>query len=308
MRAAFIRSLIETARVDQRIFLLVADVGYSLVEPFAREFPDRFLNTGIAEQNMIGIASGLALSGRIAFAYSLANFPTMRCLEQIRNDVCYHNANVKIISSGGGLAYGALGVTHHVAEDIGVLRPLPNMTIIAPGDPVESALATQKIAAWPGPCYLRLVKTGDPIIHQKPPDFQIGKAITVRDGSDVTLIAAGGILYNAVQAAEQLNLKGIHARVLSMHTIKPLDTDAVLKAAGETGAIVTIEEHNVIGGLGSAVSEVLAEQGPAGTCFRRIGIKDTFCYGVGSQKYLQNVHSLSVEAIVGAVIALKGAS
>ena len=296
MRAAFVRSLIDSARTDERIFLLVGDVGYSLVEPFAEEFPDRFVNIGVAEQNMTGIATGLAMCGKIVFVYSLANFPTLRCVEQIRNDVCYHNANVKIVASGGGLAYGALGITHHVTEDIGIMRTLPNMTIIAPADPVESALATRAITEWSGPCYLRLVKTGDPLLHKRTPDFQIGKAIVVRDGSDVTLIATGGILKNAIQAAEQLSKQGIQSRVLSMHTIKPLDVDAVLAAARETSAIITIEEHNIIGGLGSAVSEVLAERGRR-VAFRRIGINDTFCSQVGSQAYLQKVHSLSVESI-----------
>lgn len=304
MRAAFVRSLIDSARADERVFLLVGDVGYSLVEPFAQEFPDRFINVGVAEQNMIGIATGLALCGRVVFAYSLANFPTLRCVEQIRNDVCYHNADVKIVASGGGLSYGALGVTHHATEDIGVLRTLPNMTVVAPGDPVESALATQAIARWPGPCYLRLARTGDPLIYQTTPDLQIGRAIKVRDGSDVTLIATGGILWNAVQAAEQLNLRGIQSRVLSMHTVKPLDIDAVIMAAQETGAVITIEEHSIIGGLGSAVSEILAERGCSGVLFERIGIDDRFCSRVGSQAYLQKAYSLSVEGIVNAVGSL----
>jgi transketolase len=296
MRKAFIQGLIESARTDESIFLLVGDVGYSLVEPFAQEFPDRFINIGIAEQNMIGIATGLAMCEKTVFIYSLANFPTLRCVEQIRNDICYHQANVKVVASGGGLAYGALGVTHHVTEDLGIMRALPNMTVIAPADPMESALATKAIAKWSGPCYLRLVKTGDPPIHKVTPDFQIGKAILVQDGSDVTLIATGGILKNVMQAAEHLSQQGIQCRVLSMPTIKPLDIDAVLAAARETGAIVTIEEHNIIGGLGSAVSEVLAEWG-RGVTFKRIGLNDTFCYQVGSQAHLQKLYSLSVEYI-----------
>lgn len=298
MRAAFVRTLVESARADERIFLLVGDVGYSLVEPFAQEFPKRFVNIGIAEQNMTGIATGLALTGKIVFTYSLANFPTLRCVEQIRNDVCYHNANVKIVASGGGLSYGALGATHHVTEDMAIMRALPNMTVVAPGDPVESALATQAMGEWSGPCYLRLVKTGDPVVHRTTPNFQIGKAITVRDGSDITLIVTGGITYNTVQAAEQLAKQGIHARVLSMHTLKPLDKEAVLTAARETHAIMTIEEHSIIGGLGSAVAEVLAESDNSYVVFKRLGIKDSFCSQVGSQEYLQKIYSLSVEGIV----------
>ena len=298
MRAAFVRSLIDSARADNRLFLLVGDVGYSLVEPFAQEFPGRFINVGIAEQNMIGIATGLALCGKIVFVYSLANFPTLRCLEHIRNDVCYHNANVKVVAGGGGLTYGALGATHHATEDLAIMRALPNMTVIAPGDPVEAALATRAIAARPGPGYLRLSRTGDPVIHQTPPNFQIGKAIVVRNGSDVTLIATGGILRNAMQAAEKLVQQGIQARVLSMHTLKPLDTDSVLTAARETHAIITIEEHSIIGGLGSAVAEVLAELGNSHIIFKRLGINDSFYSQVGSQAYLQRLYSLSVEGIV----------
>jgi len=304
VRAAFIQTLIDIARADDRIFLLVGDVGYSLVEPFVEEFPRRFLNVGVAEQNMTGIATGLALCGKIVFAYSLTNFPTLRCVEHIRNDVCYHNANVKIVASGGGLVYGALGVTHHTTEDLSIMRALPNMTVVAPGDPVEAGLATRAAAEQTGPCYLRLARTGDPVVHEVAPSFQIGKALTVCSGSDITLIASGGILYNAVQAEKQLELKGIKTRVLSMHTVKPLDTEAVLEATRETKAILTIEENNIIGGLGSAVAEVLAESASLHVAFKRIGIKDSFCSQVGSQEYLQKTYSLSVEGIVSEAVQL----
>ncbi len=304
MRAAFVQTLIDLARTDKRIYLLVGDVGFSLVEPFAQEFPERFVNIGIAEQNMTGIATGLALSGKTVFTYSLANFPTIRCLEQIRNDVCYHNANVKIVSSGGGLAYGALGVTHHLTEDLAIMRALPNMTVVAPGDPIEAALATQAMAELSTPCYLRLVRTGDPVVHQTTPNFQIGRAIKVRDGNDVTLISTGGMLLNTVQAAEHLAQQGIQSRLLSMHTIKPLDNGAVLSAAKETSAIVTIEEHSIIGGLGSAVAEVLSERNNANVSLMRIGIPDEFCTQVGSQDHLREIYSLSVEGIISSVMKL----
>jgi len=301
MRTAWIQTLVKIARTDRNIFLLVGDVGFSLVEPFAQEFPDRFVNIGIAEQNMTGIAAGLALSGKTVFCYSLANFPTIRCLEQIRNDICYHKANVKIVSSGGGLAYGSLGVTHQVTEDLAIMRAIPNMTVIAPGDPEEAALATQAIVEQPTPCYLRLVKTGDPVVHQTTPDFQIGKAIKLRDGNEITLIATGGILLNTMQAAEQLAQQGIQSRLLSMHTVKPLDTEAVLSAAKETAAIVTIEEHSIIGGLGGAVAEVLSEKNNANVPLVRIGIPDEFCTQVGNQDCLKEIYSLSVEGIVSSV-------
>jgi transketolase len=301
LRAAFINNLLYTAREDESIFLLVGDVGYRLVEPFAEEFPKRFVNIGIAEQNMIGIAVGMALSGKTVFIYSIANFPTVRCIEQIRNDVCYHKTNVKIVTAGSGLIYGALGSTHHLTEDIALMRALPNMTIIAPGDPLEAGLATRAVALLPGPCYLRLGRTGDPAVYRTAPDFKIGQAIKMRDGQDITLITSGGILPNVCQAAENLAGQGIEARVLNMHTIKPIDKRAVLSAASDTGAIVTIEEHNVLGGLGSAVAELLAEDVHSGTSFMRMGIPDEFCSQVGSQDYLRNVYSLSVGGIVSCV-------
>lgn len=304
MRTAFIQTLIDLARTDERIYLLVGDLGYSVVEPFREEFPDRFINIGVAEQNMTGIATGLALSGKIVFTYSIGNFPTLRCLEQVRNDVCYHNANVKIVAIGGGLAYGALGMTHHATEDLAIMRALPNMTVVAPGDPVEAALATRAVSQWPGPCYLRLGKAGEPVVHRTPPDFQIGKAIMVRNGSDMTLIVTGGILYNSVQAAARLADQGIQARVLSMPTLKPLDAQSVLAAAQETGNIITVEEHSIIGGLGGAVAEALAESSNSSIAFKRLGINDSFCSQVGSQEYLREAYSLSAEGIAGEALQL----
>lgn len=305
MRRAFVKTLIDMAGVDERIYLLVGDLGYSLVEPFVEKFPRRFVNMGVAEQNMTGVATGLALCGRVVFIYSIANFPTLRCLEQIRNDICYHNVNVNIVTGGGGLTYGALGTTHHATEDIAIMRALPNMTVIAPGDPLEAGQATQASAEWPGPCYLRLGRTEEPVIHKTIPDFQIGRAIKITNGRDATLISTGGMLYNTMQAAEYLSQRGIEARVLSMPTIKPLDNEAVIAAAGETGVIITVEEHNIIGGLGSAVAEVLAELTDVNVTFKRIGVKDTFCLEVGSEAYLQKAYSLSVDDIVTTVQSLK---
>jgi len=306
MRTAFIDKLCEIAERNERVWLLTGDLGYSVLERFYNRFPERYINIGVAEQNMTGIAAGLALSGKIVFTYSIANFPTLRCVEQIRNDVCYHNADVKIVAVGGGLVYGAQGVTHHGTEDLAIMRALPNMTVVGPGDPVEAALATRAVVERPGPCYLRLGRAGEPTVHQTSPDFQIGKAITVRKGSAVTLIATGGMLYNTVQAADQLVQQGIKTRVLSMHTLKPLDVEAVKTAAQETGGIMAIEEHSVIGGLGSAVAEVLAETGNSHIAFKRVGIKDAFCTQVGSQEYLRNAYSLSVDGIIQLVQSVMG--
>jgi len=300
LRPAFITSLIEEARRNENIYLLVAEVGFGLVEPFAEEFPRRFVNTGIAEQNMIGIATGLGLSGKTVFAYSIANFPTARCIEQIRNDICYHNVSVKIVASGGGLIYGSLGTTHHVTQDVALMRALPNMTVVAPGDPVEAALATKAAIGLAGPVYLRLGRTADPKVHQTAPNFQIGKAIKVREGSDVTLIASGGMLFNAFHAAEQLASQGIESRVLSMHTVKPLDVEAVGAAVRETGAVITVEEHSVLGGLGSTVAEIIAEGGIA-VPFKIMGIPDEYCSQVGSRDYLLDLYSLSINGITSTI-------
>ncbi|MBN2239560.1 MAG: transketolase [Dehalococcoidales bacterium] len=302
MRTAFIETLLENARRNENIWLLVGDLGYSVVEPFIREFPDRFVNTGVAEQNMIGVATGLAVSGKTVFVYSIANFPTLRCYEQIRNDVCYHNANVKIVAVGGGLVYGTSGMTHHAIEDIAVMRVLPNMTVMAPGDPIEASLATKAIIEHQGPCYLRLGKNNEPIIHTKIPPFEIGKSIKLRDGRDVTLISTGGMLQNSIQAAELLDTQGISTRIISMHTVKPLDNEAILSAAKETNYIFTIEEHSIIGGLGSAVSETLLESPDTPVYFKRLGLKDTYSTRIGSQEFLKDINGLSPEGIKSTVM------
>lgn len=302
MRTAFFETLFEAAKKDPRIVLIVGDLGFGVVTSFMEQLPDQFVNAGVAEQNMTGLAVGMALSGKIVFTYSIANFPVLRCLEQIRNDVCYHNTNVKIVSVGGGMAYGALGPSHHATEDIAIMRALPNMLVACPGDPMEAHLATQRLIEHPGPAYLRIGRAGEPIVHQSKPEFELGKALVVRPGNDITLISTGGMLMNSVTAAEMLSGQGIAARVLSMHTVKPLDDNAVLAAARETQAIFTIEEHSVIGGLGGAVAEVLLESSTRPRIFKRIGIRSGFSSIVGTQEYLQSQYGLDAEGIVSSVL------
>ncbi len=304
MRTAFFKTLVEVAETDPRINLVVGDLGFGVVEEFARRFPDRFLNVGVAEQNMTGVAAGLALSGRTVFTYSIANFPTLRCLEQIRNDVCYHHADVKVVAVGGGFAYGALGMTHHATEDLAIMRALPEMRVVAPGDPLETEHATRALAATPGPFYLRLGRAGEPAVHEGPIEFALGKSIRLRDGMDVALVSTGGLLASCLKAAELLEDHGIRARLISMHTVKPLDEDAIISAASETGAILTVEEHSVLGGLGGAVAEVLAESGIAPLRFRRIGLPAEFADRVGGQEYLRAQYRLSDTAIADQVMAL----
>jgi transketolase len=302
VRTAFIRALTDLAAADDRVTLLVGDLGYSVVEEFAARFPKQYLNVGVAEQNMAGVAAGLALAGRVVFTYSIGNFPTLRCLEQVRNDICYHSLNVKLVAVGGGFAYGALGASHHATEDLAVARVLPNMTVVAPGDPMEAGLATRALAARPGPGYLRLGKAGEPAVHSQPPPFAIGRAIVVRDGRACTIMATGGMLPIAVEAADTLHRQhSVDARVLSMHTLKPFDADAVKTAALETRAIVTVEEHSEIGGLGSAVAEVLArlDRHPR---FAPIALASSFAMTVGDQRFLRERAGLSVPNVVRTVM------
>lgn len=301
MRNAFLNELYEIAKKDERIVFITGDLGFGVVTPFMEQLPRQFINAGVAEQSMTGIAAGMALSGKIAFTYSIGNFPTMRCLEHVRNDICYHNANVKIVTVGGGFAYGAMGATHHAIEDLAVMRSIPGIAVLAPGDPVESRAATRAAVEYPGPCYLRLGKAGEPVVHQGEIAFQLGKAIRMRDGKDATLICTGGILQTAVLATQLLAKDGIYIRLLSMHTLKPLDTEAVLSAARDTGAIVTLEEHSIVGGLGSAVAEILAEANIPRIPFKRIGVPAAFSPYIGSQEFMRERHGLTPQAIAKSV-------
>jgi transketolase len=303
MRTAFIETLVEIARRDARVYLLTGDLGFGVVEGFARRYPERFINVGVAEQNMTGVATGLALSGKIVFTYSIANFPTLRCLEQIRNGPCYHNTNVKVVAVGGGLAYGSLGMSHHATEDIAVMRALPNMTVVAPGDPLETSAAVEALIDHHGPAYLRLGRAGEPIVHSQRPAFKLGAALIVRTGNDVTLISTGGMLQTTEDVADRLDREGVSCRVLSMHTVKPLDTAAVIAAAMQTKLVVTLEEHSVTGGLGGAVAEIMAEVPDRTATLKRIGLPSRFMTRAGSRDYLANECGLSAQAICDAVRA-----
>jgi transketolase len=308
MRDNFVRQLSELARNDPKIFLMTADLGFKVLDAFAEEFPNQYLNVGIAEQNMIGLATGMAMNGRVVFCYSIGNFSTLRCLEQIRNDACYHEANVKVVAVGGGFSYGPLGISHHATEDLSIMRALPNMTIAVPGDQWEAREATKALAATPGTCYLRLDKSPAPATARAKEVFYIGKARTVREGTDITLIATGGILGPALEAAEALVEQGITCRVLSMHTIKPFDHEAVLRACRETGGIVTVEEHTIDGGLGSLVAETCMDAGVKPNLFRRIGLRAGFSSIVGAQEYLRREYGMDAKSIAKAVAELVSAS
>jgi len=302
MRNAFVRSLATAARADPRLVLLTGDLGYKIFDSFAAEFPGRFINVGVAEANLIGVSAGLALGGLRPFAYSIAPFATLRCLEQIRNDVCYHNLPVTIVGVGGGYSYGHNGPTHHALEDIAVMRVLPGITVVCPGDPLETELAVAAAAAYGKPVYLRLGRAGDPLVHSSPPHFRIGQAITLSDGRDCTLISTGGILPVAVAAAEQLKRAGISCRVVSMHTVKPLDDACLRKCSDETAALFTVEEHSGIGGFGSAIAEwSVANDHPAPRF--SFAAEDCFASVSGSQDYLRARNRLTADHIAAAIAA-----
>jgi len=299
MRTAFIDTLVELAEADERIWLLTGDLGYSVLERFSQRFLQRYVNVGVAEQNMLGLAAGLALSGKIVFVYSIANFPVMRCLEQIRNDVCYHNLAVKIVAVGGGLAYGSAGYTHHAVEDLAVMRAMPNMTVIAPGDPIELRAATQAIARTPGPCYLRVGKGGEPIVHQGLLDFEIGKAFWLRPGNDLIFVVTGAMLPEVLKAAELLQKHGLSAGVISLPTLKPLDVQTLRDAAESTRLMITVEEHSTIGGLGEAVAAALMQSDLKTTPrLIRAGLIQSISTRAGTQHYLREAHAIDAAHLV----------
>ena len=304
MRSLFNKTLLEIARKNERIHLVLADIGYGEVEPFMEALPSRFFNVGVAEQNMAGVACGLALEGNISIIYSINNFVFLRCLEFIRNDICYHNVNVKVVIVGGGLHYGALGQSHHAQEDLAIMRSLANMVVCAPCDFAEAEAATYAMIEHEGPFCYRCGRKGEPPLHQGPIDFQLGKAIQLQDGADATLIFTGTIGSNVMAAVEELAKEGIGCRVLSMHTVKPIDREAILAAARETGGIITVEEHTINGGLGSAVAEVLCDEGTQPKRFRRLAIPDQYNSLVGSHQWLLDQFGLSPAKIADRVSKL----
>ncbi len=299
MRTAFIASLEAQAAQDERVWLVTGDIGFSVLERFAERFPERFLNAGIAEQNMMGVAAGLALSGNIVYVYSIANFTTMRCIEQIRNDVCYHNLPVRIISVGGGFCYATQGYTHHALEDLGIMRTLPNLSVLAPGDPVEARLCVEALGSHPGPAYMRLGKAGEPVLHQDTPPFGFGRMIPIREEGDYALISSGGMLEAILESAERIESRtGRRAALYSMPFIKPLDREAVEALGRRMPLIISVEEHSVIGGLGSALAEVLATTSGMQARLLTYAAKDAISSTIGDQCYLREQSCGNLDAFV----------
>ncbi len=304
MRDVFIAALEKLAAADPRVFLITADLGFGVLDKFEKRFPRQFLNVGVAEQNMTGVATGLALEGRVVFTYSIANFPTLRCLEQIRNDAAYHDANVKIVAVGGGFSYGALGMSHHATEDLAIMRSI-GIPVVAPGCDWEAEEATKAIYRTPGTCYFRLDKSTAGNTRREGELFSLGRARTLREGDALTLIVCGGILGVALRAAETLSRDhDLECRVVSMHTVHPIDAEAVREAANETGGIITVEEHTVRGGLGGAVAESCLEEGIVPRAFQRIGLRTAWPAVVGSQDRLRTETDMDEGSIVRTALAV----
>ncbi|HHV93544.1 MAG TPA: transketolase family protein [Firmicutes bacterium] len=298
-RDAYGETLVELGQVNPDIVVLDADLSASTkTANFAKAFPQRFVQIGIAEQDLIGTAAGLAAAGKIPFASTFAVFAAGRAYDQIRNSVAYGKLNVKIAATHAGVTVGEDGGSHQMLEDIALMRALPGMTVIVPADAVETKLAVKAAAEHKGPVYLRMGRGAWPVIFDEDHKFEIGKAVQLRDGDAATVIACGIMVGEALKAAEMLEAEGVKVRVLDMATIKPIDAEAVVKAARETGAIVTAEEHNIIGGLGGAVAEIVVENCPVP--MERVGVKDVFGQS-GKPDELQKFYGLTAEGIVGAV-------
>ena len=303
MRDNFLNSLTKLAESDKEIILLTGDLGFGVFENFEKNFPGQYFNVGVAEQNMIGLATGLALEGKKVVTYSIGNFGTLRCLEQIRNDACYHDVNITIIANGGGFSYGPLGMSHHTTEDLSIMRALPNISVVAPCTEHEASEATTAMITKGGVGYLRLDKdSAKNCLSNKP--FVIGKSRRYKEGKDLTLIATGGILSEAIISCEELKKLGLEVRLVGMHSIKPIDVNEIKDSVENTGGIVTIEEHNKDGGLGSAISEVCMDLKLIPKKFLRIGLENKFSSIVGGQQYLRSRYEIDNKTIIKKVLDL----
>jgi transketolase len=307
MRKTCLDLVYELAKNDRRIFFIGSDLGVDTLKQFKAEMPGRYLMEGVSEANIVGMAAGLALEGKIVYVNTIATFITRRCFEQVALDLCLHNVKVRLIGSGGGLVYAPLGPTHLAIEDIAILRALPRMSIVAPADAEEMRRLMPLTVDHPGPMYIRLAKGGDPIVTDNRIPLEIGKAMVMREGDDALIVSTGVVLRRALAAADTLCGKGVEVTVLHVPTVKPLDTEAIARLAARVPVIVAAEEHSTIGGLGSAVAEVLSEANfSSPKRFKRIGIPDVFPDQYGSQDSLMARYGITAEAIVKTVEELAG--
>ncbi|MBP6917385.1 MAG: hypothetical protein KBB94_00520 [Legionellaceae bacterium] len=307
MRNTFAKEVTNLAKTDKRVVLLSGDIGNKLFDEFKEVDAQRFYNCGVAEANMMGVAAGMALSGLRPIVYTITPFTTTRCFEQIRVDVCYHQAPVIIVGTGAGLSYAELGPTHHSLEDLAILRTLPGMIVLAPCDAKELQCALRAALQQDQPVYIRIGKKGEPVIHPNLERLEFGKALPVTKGSDIALLSTGTLMPEVLKAAELLKEKGISAEVMSFHTIKPLDTAYLTQAVQSFKLLVSIEEHGVIGGLGSAIAEWLATQ-PISKPFLSLGTPDEFMHEIGSQEYAREKYGLVGEKIVASILQRLGQS
>jgi transketolase len=302
MRKRSLDMVYELAKKDARIFFIGSDLGVGTLDTFRAQMPDRFFMEGVSEANIVGMAAGLAMEGKIVYVNTIATFLTRRCYEQVVLDLGLHDVNVRLIANGGGVVYAPLGPTHLAIDDIAIMRAVPNMTIVAPCDADEMARLMPQTVDHKGPIYIRLGKGGDPIVSSDAHPFRIGRAITMATGDDVLLVTTGITLKIALEAAAALKMEGIAATVLHMPTVKPFDADAFLTHARRVDAIVSIEEHTILGGLGGAVAETIAEAGfdPAKR-FKRIGLPDVFPHGYGSQATMMAAYGITAERTITVV-------
>lgn len=309
MRQACLNTIHEMARADGRVIFIGSDIARGTLEGFRQEMPERFFMEGVSEAHIVGMMAGLAMNGRIPYLNTIASFITRRCYEQIALDACLHRFNLRLIGSGGGLVYGPLGPTHLATEDLAILRALPGMAVVAVADAEEMKHLMRATLTWEGPVYIRLAKGGDPVVTASNPPFAIGRAVPMRPGTDALLVTTGVLLKPALDAAAGLEARGISAGVLHVHTVKPLDTATLLQCMASVRVVVTAEEHSIIGGLGSAVAEVLAEAGLSPVRrFARLGIPDVFPDHYGSQAELMELYGITRQAMEERVVRLLEAS
>lgn len=304
MRDTFTRCLEAYAAEHEELVLITGDLGFGVLFPYMEKFPNRFINAGISEQAMVSMAAGMALEGKTVVVYSIGNFPTLRCLEQIRNCCAYHEVNVKIVCVGAGFVYGTLGMTHHATEDMSALRMLPGVKVYAPADGPETEAVMGPFLSEPGVAYLRIGRGGEPHCHAdgEIAGYQSGKALEQFSGSDAYILTAGGILFSAIDAAQRLKADGISVGVASFPTVKPLDTDYLDAICEKVDTLFTLEEHTIVGGFGGAVCEHVCSRAGKRPRVIRIGLNDTYCCTVGNQAYLEHQFGLDGEGVAATVL------
>lgn len=299
MRNAFAKTITELATQDERVVLLSGDIGNKLFDEFKAKHPKRFFNCGVAEANMISLAAGMAMCGLRPFAYTIASFITYRVIEQIRLDAGYHHLPVTVVGVGAGLSYASLGATHHTLEDIAMLRSIPGIKVICPGDSMEIKAALPALLKQNDPAYVRIGKKGEPVFHKEvPSNYQIGKSLQIRDGKDISILSTGNMLPSAVTVAEELNKKGISAAVYSFHTVKPLDEQTLTQRFQSDRLVCTLEEHSVIGGFGSAVAEWYVGKEKLKAKLIRFGTPDSFLHEAGEQEHARKVCGIEEHQLI----------